>query len=168
MDAIAALGLKFKPLVVQLVGFIILFWILKKYLFGRVSGMIQARGDEIRKTYEENEKTRAEVKDLREQYERRLNEIQEKADSVIQEASKKATQAGQEILEKARREADLLREKRLAELEQEKKKAIAEIRTEVVRLSVLLTTRLIQKTVDQPTAEKLANDVMREIGGMPS
>jgi F-type H+-transporting ATPase subunit b len=168
MDAIAALGLKFKPLVVQLVGFLILFWILKKYLFGRVTDMIQSRGDEIKKTYEENEKTRAEVRELKEQYERRLNEIQEKADSVILEASKKATQAGQEILEKARREADLLRDKRLAELEQEKKKAITEIRAEVIKLSVLLTTRLIEKTVDQPTAEKLANDVMREIGSMPS
>ena len=116
MDAISALGLNLKPLVVQLVGFLILFWILKKYLFGRVIGMIQARGNEIRKTYEDNEKTRAEVRELKEQYERRLNEIQEKADSVIQEAGKKAAQAGQEILEKARREADLLRDKRLAEL----------------------------------------------------
>jgi hypothetical protein len=33
---------------------------------------------------------------------------------------------------------------------------------------VLLTTRLIEKTIDQGTAEKLANDVMREIGGLPS
>jgi F-type H+-transporting ATPase subunit b len=168
MDSIAALGLKFKPLIVQVVGFLILFWILKKYLFGRISGMIQQRTDEITRTYEQNEKTAQDVQKLKAQYERQLEEIKEQADAVIQEATKKAAQAGQEILEKTRQEADQLRNKRLAELEQEKKKAIAEIRAEVIRLSVLLTTRLIKKTVDQPTAEKLADEVVRDIGGLPS
>lgn len=165
MDALAALGLKFKPLIVQIVGFLILFWILKKYLFGRITGMIKERGDEIKRAYEQNEKTREEVRQLKAQYEQQLQEIQEKADSVIQEATKKATQAGQEILEKTRREAEQLREKRLAELEQEKKKAIAEIRAEVVKLSILLTSRMIEKTLDRPTAEKLADEIIGEIGG---
>ena len=168
MDAIAALGLKFKPLIIQIAGFLILFWILKKYLFGRIIGMIQERSDEIRRTYEQNEKTAEEARQLREQYAQQLAEVKEKADAIILEATKKAAEAGQEILDKTRREAEQLREKRLAELEQEKKKAIAEIRAEVVKLSMLLTARMIEKTIDRAAADKLADAVMRDMGGIPS
>ena len=94
MDAIAALGLKFKPLIIQIAGFLILFWILKKYLFGRIIGMIQERSEEIRRTYEQNEKTAEEARQLREQYAQQLAEVKEKADAIILEATKKA--AGKE------------------------------------------------------------------------
>ena len=168
MDAIAALGLKFKPLIIQIAGFLILFWILKKYLFGRVLGMIHDRSEEIRRSYEQNEKTAEEARQLKEQYAQQLAEVREKADAIIQEATKKAAAAGQEVIEKTRREAEQLREKRLAEIEQEKKKAIAEIRAEVVKLSMLLTARMIEKSIDRATADKLADEVMRDMGGLPS
>ena len=88
--------------------------------------------------------------------------------SVQYSNSYPSAEAGQEILDKTRREAEQLREKRLAELEQEKKKAIAEIRAEVVKFSMLLTARMIEKTIDRATADKLADDVMRDMGGLPS
>ena len=56
MELLAPLGLNFKLVGIQLFGFIILFFLLKKFLWGRVMEAIQNRGDEIRKAYEENEK----------------------------------------------------------------------------------------------------------------
>lgn len=168
MDAIAALGLKLKPLIAQIVGFLILFWLLKKFLFGRIADMTRTRADEIKGAYEENEKTREEVRALKAQYEKDLREIQDKASAIIQDATKKADQSSQAILEKARQEVNQLRERGLAEIEYEKKKAIAEIRSEVVNLSILLTSKIIEKSIDRATAEKLADDVISGIGGTTS
>jgi hypothetical protein len=33
---------------------------------------------------------------------------------------------------------------------------------------MMLTARMIEKSIDRATADKLADDVMRDIGGMPS
>ena len=73
-ELLEQLGLNFKLVFIQLVGFLLLYWLLKKFLFGRVMEMIQKRGDEISGAYENNEKTREEVTALKLQYEQKLKE----------------------------------------------------------------------------------------------
>lgn len=161
-----SLGFNYKLLFVQILGFLILFWLLKKFLFGRVLEMIQARGDEIRTTYETNEKTRNEVEALKAEYEQKLQEALKEAENIVQQAGERAEKAGQEIIEKTRREAEQIRERGLADIEQEKKRVIAEIRTEVVNLSVEIASRVIRKTIDAREAEGITDDVIKELGGL--
>jgi len=165
-ELLAPLGLNFKLLFIQLVGFLLLYWLLKKFLFGRVVEMIQKRGNEIRNAYDENEKTRDEVNELKAEYEKKVQEALREAESIIQEATQRAEKAGQEIIEKTRREAAQLQEKGLAEIEQEKKRVISEIRSDVVNLSVEIATRIIKKTITPQDAEKLTDEVIKDIGGM--
>jgi F-type H+-transporting ATPase subunit b len=166
MEMLKPLGLNFKLLFIQFVGFMILFWMLKKFLFGRVVEMIQKRGDEIRGAFEANEKTRNEAQALKLDYEKKLQDARRDADELIQTARQKAEKAGQEIIEKTRQEANQLRDKGLAEIEQEKKRVISEIRREVVNLSVDIARRIIGKAIDPREAEKLTDDVIDKIGGM--
>ncbi len=165
-ELLAPLGLNFKLLFIQLFGFLILFWLLKKFLFGRVMEMVQKRGDEIRSAYEENERTRDEVKSLQSEYQQKLQEARKEAEEIIQSATEKAEKAGQEIITKTRQEADDLRKRGLAEIEQEKQKVISEVRTDVVNLSVEIAKRLIEKSVEKQDAEKLADDVIKKLGGV--
>ncbi len=163
-ELLKPLGLNFQLLFVQLVGFLLLLWLLKKFLFGRVMEMIQKRGDEIRSAYEENERTREEVKSLQTEYQQKLTEARSEADTIIRNATEKAEKAGQEIIEKTRQEADELRRRGLAEIEQEKKKVISQVRTEVVTLSVEITRQLIKKSVEPRDAERLADEVIDKLG----
>lgn len=165
-ELLAPLGLNFKLLFIQLVGFLILFWLLKKFLFGRVMDMIQRRGDEIRSAYEENERTRDEVKELQAEYQRKLQDARREAEAIVQRATDQAARAGQEIMDKTRQEADDLRAKSLAAIEQEKKKVISEVRTEVVNLSVEIARRLLEKQIEPADAEKIADDVITRLGGV--
>lgn len=165
-ELLAPLGLNFKLLFIQLVGFLILFWLLKKFLFGRVMDMIQRRGDEIRSAYEENERTRDEVKQLQAEYQQKLQDARREAEAIVQRATDQASRAGQEIMDKTRQEADELRAKSLAAIEQEKKKVISEVRTDVVNLSVEIARRLLEKQIEPADAEKIADDVIARLGGV--
>ena len=40
MDALEILGIDVKVIVVQIIGFLILYWVLSKFLFGRVRDVI--------------------------------------------------------------------------------------------------------------------------------
>ncbi len=169
MDALVEqLGLNFKLLFIQIVGFLVLYWLLKKFLFGRIMDMIQKRGNEIRAAYEENEQTQNDLNALKEQYEKKLQEVQQQAESIIQDAAQQAEKTGQEIIEKTRQEANLIKEKGLAEIEQEKKRVIAEIRADVVNLSIEIASRIIAKNITAQEAEQLSDDIIEKIGGMPS
>ncbi len=166
MELLAPLGLNFKLVGIQLFGFIILFFLLKKFLWGRVLDMIQQRGDEIRKAYEENEKTRDTANELKAEYEKRLQEAKKEAEAIVQQSVEKAEKAGQEVLEKTRYEADLIKEKSLAEIAQEKSRVLSEIRTDVVELSMEIAKEIIEKTVDQKVAEELTDNAIKKIGGV--
>jgi F-type H+-transporting ATPase subunit b len=160
------LGLNFKLVFIQLVGFILLYWLLKKFLFGRVMEMIQKRGDEIKGAYEENEKIRDEASVLKAEYEKKLQDAKIEAESILHRATEKAEKAGQEIIEKTRLEAGLIRDRGLAEIEQEKRKVISEIRNDVVNISVEIASRIIEKTIKPDEAAKLTDEVIKKIGGM--
>lgn len=166
MELLAPLGLNFKLVGIQLFGFIILFFLLKKFLWGRVLDMIQQRGDEIRKAYEENEKTRDAANELKAEYEKRLQEAKKEAEAIVQKAVDKAEKAGQEIIEKTRQESEQIKERGLAEIEQEKSRVLSEIRTDVVELSMEIAKEIIEKTVDQKAAEELTDNAIKKLGGV--
>jgi F-type H+-transporting ATPase subunit b len=167
MDALVQqLGLNLTLVGIQLFGFIILFLLLKKFLWGRVLDMIQQRGDEIRGAYEENEKARNAANELKSEYEQRLKEAKKEAGLIVQKAVETAEKAGQEIIEKTRTEVDQIKEKGLAEIEQEKSRVLSEIRTDVVELSMEIAKDIIEKTVDRKAAEDLTDNAIKRIGGV--
>jgi F-type H+-transporting ATPase subunit b len=163
-ELVKQFGLNFKLVFIQLIGFILLYLLLKKFLFGRITEMVQKRGDEIRSSYENNEKTREEVVALKNEYEKKLQDARMEADSIIKNAKDMAEKAGQEIIDKTRTEAGRIKDKGLAEIEQEKKRVIAEIRTEVVNISVEIASRVVKKTISADDARSLADEVFEEIG----
>jgi F-type H+-transporting ATPase subunit b len=165
LEILSPLGLEFRLLFIQIVGFLLLLWLMKKFLFGRVMDMIQRRGDEIRNAYEENDRTREEVKTLQAEYTQKLQQARKEAEDIIQAATARAEKAGQEIIDKTRLEADELRKRGVADIDQEKKKVISEVRTDVINLSVEIARRLLEKSIEPRDAEKLADDVISRLGG---
>jgi F-type H+-transporting ATPase subunit b len=165
-EALSALGVNIKIVIIQAIGFLILLWLMKKFLFGRIQGIMQRRREEVVEGYERNERVRQELEELKNNYEARLANIESEATQKMEQAVKEAQKLAQEILTTTRQEADEIRERAVYDFNQEKKKALTEIRDEVVNLSMELTTKMIQKSMDKKTAEKLVDDFIGEFGGL--
>jgi len=165
-EALSALGVNIKIVIIQALGFLILLWLMKKFLFGRIQGIMQKRREEVVEGYERNERARQELEELKNNYEARLANIESEATQKMEQAVKEAQKLAQEILTTTRQEADEIRERAVYDFNQEKKKALTEIRDEVVNLSMELTTKMIQKSMDKKTAEKLVDDFIGEFGGL--
>ena len=121
-DILEQLGINFKLLFIQLFGFLILLWMMKKFLWGRVLDMIQNRTAEIKNAFDHNEKTRTEVNALKEEYEQKLQQALVEAESIVKDAVERAEQEGRAVIEKTRTEAEQIRAKSLADIQQEKKR----------------------------------------------
>jgi F-type H+-transporting ATPase subunit b len=165
-DILEQLGINFKLLFIQLFGFLILLWMMKKFLWGRVLDMIQNRTAEIQNSFDTNEKTRDEVNALKIEYEQKLQLARVEAESIVKGAVETAEQEGRAIIEKTRGEAEQVRSRALADIDQEKKRVIAEIRTEVIQVSVEIAGRLLARQIDSADVERLTDEVIGEIGGM--
>ncbi|OHC00704.1 MAG: ATP synthase F0 subunit B [Planctomycetes bacterium RIFCSPHIGHO2_12_42_15] len=164
MDILDSLGVNFKAIIVQAVGFLILLFILKKYLFGRISAMLKERSEGVKNEYTKIENDKVEAERLRIEYQRKLSDAEAEAVKRIQDAVNEGSRISEEIIKRAKEEIELMKVKAKEGIDQERKKALAEIRNQVVTLSLLASSRLIRQSISSQTAEKLVDDFIEEIG----
>jgi len=164
LDILDSLGVNFKAIIVQAVGFLILLFILKKYLFGRISAMLKERSEGVKNEYTKIENDKVEAERLRIEYQRKLSEAEAEAVKRIQEAVNEGSRVSEEIIKRAKEEIEWMKVKAQEGIDQERKKALADIRNQVVTLSILASSRLIRQSISVQTAEKLVDDFIEEIG----
>lgn len=161
-----ALGVDFKMVFIQAVGFLILLVLMKKFLFGKIKDIIKSRADEIKGTYKKSEDDRAEAARLKEEYLQKAVKADEAAEAKIQAAVDKAKDVSDEMLKEAQQAVANEKARANQNIDLERKKALAEVRNQVVELTILSTSRLIKQSTKRETAEKLVDDVIKGVGNL--
>ena len=164
MDILNTLGVNIKAIIIQAVGFLVLLFVLKKYLFGKISAIIKERSEGVKNVYAKIENDKAEAERLRIEYQRKLSDAETEAVKRIQEAVNEGSRVSEEIIKRAKEEIELMKVKAKEGIDLERKKALADIRNQVVTLSLLASSRLIRQSISSQTAEKLVDDFIEEIG----
>ena len=166
MELIEALGINAKLLIVQGVGFLILLFVLKKFLFGRILDLIHARSEEVKSTYDKTDRDRQEAEKLKLSYEQKLKDANIESGRRIEEAVKEAKSLSDEIVKKSNKAADEVKLKAEREIELSRKQALAGVRDQVVNLTMFASSKLIEQSVEESTAKKLVDEVIVEVGGI--
>lgn len=166
MEFLNALGFNFKMVFMQAVGFLLLLFLLKKFLFGRIKDMIKARSDEIKETYRRSEEDKSEAERCKKEYQARLLNIEEEAEKKLQSAVVQAKEISDEIVQKSHKQAAENMARAQTSIDIERKRALEDVRNQVVNLTLLVSTKLIQKSIDNKTAEELVDDVINRVEEM--
>lgn len=158
------LGIAPKVIAIQIVGFVFVFFVLKKLLFERIIEHVQKRKDDINTAFDQIDKEKEELERLKAEYKQHLEKIEDEGREVIAKAIKEAQQHKQELLEQAKAEGDKLIEKAKREIELEKEKALVTIQEEVANLSILCAEKVIGETLNETKHKRLVLDVIEDIG----
>jgi F-type H+-transporting ATPase subunit b len=151
-------------IVFQLLMFIILLALLKKYAWGPLMGIMKQREEHIANEIQAAEQSRVEANKLLEEQRSLLKEARTEAQELIENAKKQAEVQREEIITLARAEAERIKEAAKLEIEQQKEKAVAAIRDQVASLSVLIASKVIEKELTAEDQEKLINEYIQEVG----
>jgi F-type H+-transporting ATPase subunit b len=157
------LGIEPATIVVEMVGFVLLLVLLKRFLWAPVTGYLEQRQRDIAQTYDKVEQTRQEMERLRDEYEQRLANIEAEARAQIQQAVKEAQQVREQILAEARQQAEKMIRDAEEVIRYEREKALAEMRTQVVDLTLLATSRILQESVDDARHRKMVEDFIDQV-----
>jgi F-type H+-transporting ATPase subunit b len=159
-------GLGIDPLILLWQGltFLVLIWLLYRFAYRPVLGMLDTRADRIRTSMEQAE-----------QIKRELNAARQSAEGILVEARREAEQLrgqtqqqGQRMIAAAQAEAREQREKMINEartqIQAETERAKLELRQEVGRLAILAATRVIgQELNTNPTLQQqLIDDALSQ------
>lgn len=151
-------------IIFQLLMFIILLALLKKFAWGPLMGIMKQREEHVANEIEAAEKSRAEASNLLEEQRSLLKEARQEAQTLIENAKKQGDLQREEIITTARAEANRLKEGAKVEIEQQKEQAVAALREQVASLSVLIASKVIEKELTVDDQEKLINDYIQEAG----
>jgi F-type H+-transporting ATPase subunit b len=164
MEALEALGIDFKVIFVQIVGFLILYLILNKFLFSRIRGMLTKRKEEIKTAYEKNEAERQDIARLKGEYEEKITGIKLEAERIVEEGRKKAEVIKQKIHAHAEKDSRQFFEKSKREIQMEKERAISEAHGQIANLSLMVASKLIKKSLSREDHLQLVDEYISEIG----
>lgn len=148
----------------QLVAFIVLMLLLKKYAWAPLMKVMQDRENHIANEIENAEKARIEAEELLEKHRQMVKEARLETQRFIEEAKKQGEIQKENIIEAARLEAERLKEAAKAEIEQEREKAVAALREQVASLSVLIASKVIEKEIDEKDHEALVQEMLKKVG----
>ncbi|WP_066072962.1 F0F1 ATP synthase subunit B [Neobacillus soli] len=160
----AAIHVNYGTILFQLVMFIILMSLLKKFAWGPLMGIMKEREDHVAGEITAAENSRQEAKKLLEEQRSLLKEARNDAQSLIESAKKQGDIQREEIIAASRTEAERIKEAARVEIELQKEKAVAAIREQVASLSVLIASKVIEKELSAADQDKLINEYIQEAG----
>lgn len=106
----------------QVVNFLILVWLLKRFLFGPISKAIQERQDSISSSLAEAAATKLVAETEKQEYQARKAEIEAQCDGLIKEAVASGQMEKKRLLEEAQKAAETLSQSRLESLQSQEQK----------------------------------------------
>ena len=143
---------------------LILFLVIKHFLFDRVNAVLESRKNEVAKTYEDADKALTNAKQLESEYTDKLSAAKEESAEIVKSATKKAQLRSDEIIAEARDEAKGLLDKANSEIEKEKKRAVNQIKDEISDIALSIASSVVSKEIDAKTHEQLIESFIDEIG----
>jgi F-type H+-transporting ATPase subunit b len=144
-----ALGLNLGYLLVQIFNFLIIFIVLRAWIFKPILGLLETRREAIARGLEDA-RIAAEARANAEKDARDIiAKAQAEASQKTREATERAEEAAREVHAQAEADAAKAREAALAEVDHERERILADVRGQVAALSMAAAQRLIGEALDE-------------------
>ena len=133
---------------VSIVQFLLLFYLLRRFLWGPVLRTLRDRAARIREGLELAEAAKAERERLKAEVERLLADARREAQAIAERMTSAAETAAADIRAQAKAEADRIRERGREDAKQLHDQALAQLRSELAGMVVLAASRVLGREVN--------------------
>ena len=158
-----AFGVDGWKLLFQVINFLLLLYLLNRFLFKPVLKLMDERESRIRKGLEDAEAAARERELAHAEREAALDEARKEAQAMIARATKIADDSRAEILAEAKAQAEKVSSRATEEITAEKERAMAELRATVADLALEAAGKLVRSEMDTATQRRLVEEFLAEV-----
>jgi F-type H+-transporting ATPase subunit b len=159
------LGINLGYLIVQILNFIILFLVVKKWIYTPVLGMLEKRRKMIAEGVENARVAAEERSKAEDQAAKIITEAQAKAAEIVRDATARADSAAQDIKNAADAEAEKIMENAKIDAEKEKENLLERLRPQVSALAISAAQKLVTTALDEQRQRALLADFFSGLKG---
>lgn len=164
MQNLDVISVNIWQILISLVNLVLLFLMLKKYLYKPVKNIMAKRQDEIDARYAEADAARAAANESRRNWEEKLFGANAEANAILQKATENAKYRSEGMMTEAQEKADRIIRMAQSEAELERKKSVDGIKREIVEVSGALTEKMLEREINTEDHRALIDSFIEKIG----
>ena len=164
MQSLDIISVNLWSILISLANLLILFFILKKFLYGPVKKMLAERASQIDASYEAAAAAEASAQASKSAWDEKMLTAEETADSIIKTATHNADRRSDAIVAEAREKAEFIIRQAEADAELEMKKAQENIKHEIVTVSTALAEKILEREINENDHKELINSFIDAMG----
>lgn len=138
--------------------FAIVFFVLAKFGFPIITGMVEKRGKRISDSLEAARTAEQALAHLQTEQERIISETRAQQNKLMQEAAAERDRMIAQAQDKAREEAQKIMDEARVRIQEEKEAAIKEVRKEVAVISLAIAEKIVRKDLSTEASQKALAD----------
>jgi F-type H+-transporting ATPase subunit b len=144
--------------------FALVFFILAKFGFPIITGMVEKRAKRINDSLEAARIAEEALANLQNEQERLISQTRAEQARLMQEAAAERDRMIAQAQDQARAEAQKIMEDAMERISQEKEAAMKELRNEVAKMSISIAEKVVRKDLASDAAQKdLVDKLLDEI-----
>ena len=164
MQSLEIISVNIWSILVSLANLLIMFLILKRFLFKPVQKMMAARKQQVDQIYQDAKENRDSAINMKQEYEARLATAREEADGLVRNAVQTAQRKGDAIVAEANSQASHLKQKAEQEIAQEKKQMLQDVRGEISDIAVSIASKVVEREVQKQDYDGFVDEFIKNVG----
>lgn len=155
-------------LALQAVNFLILVWLLQRFLYRPVREVIEKRRALAEQAFSEAAQQKAAAEDAQRRFEEGRAELVRERQDLLNKTHEELAAERERLMEQARREAGQLMEAARAAIGEEREAAIAELRGQVTDLAAELAATLLRKVGSGALNDGFLERIEQQLRALPA
>ena len=156
------LDFQVSTIVFTVINLLVLYFILRKLLFGRVNAVLEQRAARVKETIDSAEASKSQA-ELRAEYEDKLTDARQEAAKLVADAQNRAQRAYEAKMADAETDAKRLRSEAEAQIASERDAMLRGARNEVASLALLAAAKVAQRPTEDGD-RALVDSFLAEVG----
>lgn len=147
----------------EIVSFGVLLFLLYKFAFPGILGILEERERKIKDSLDQAERHRSEAERKLKEYEAKLNAAGKEAETVLAQAKERAQRLMEENEQRLTAEAERIKGDAMREIEQERRRAVQEIRNQTTELALLVAEKVVERSLSDADHRRLADEALEAL-----
>ena len=164
MQTLDVISVNLWQILISLTNLVLLFLILKKFLFAPVKNVLAKRQSEIDQHYSAAETAEEQASRSRLEWAEKLSTADAQADAILQNAAEQAKSRGDRLVADAQEKADSIIRMAQNEAELERRKAADDIKREIVEVSGILAEKILEREIHSDDHRALFDSFIEKLG----
>lgn len=164
MQNLEIISVNIWQILISLADLVILFLLLRKFLYKPVHKMLDERKKAIDDQYRDADDAKRIAEEDRDEWEQKMQTAEDTANKILQNATANASRRSDAIIAEAKDKADGIMRSAENEAELERLKAADNIKNDIVDISAALTEKLLSREINSEDHQAFIDSFIEDIG----